>query len=419
MADQVSRSAGMDDFATWEPVLRLLWREEQESGLLFRVTGCISRSGSSLPLPRPMPEHFAAVRPVQDALVDTGVDEVSFTAEIQPTGRTVLRLFGPTEDAGAGLGTAHPEELVLVEGALPEPWRRLPDPTPDAAPAQSAHPELLARILRERLPTATGADEDEITAAERRLGIPLPEELKALYRVTRARWEDWDDQDEEDTRHREAVGCDLLPLDELHIFEGTLRMPSWCYAAQEAAVTGPDDAVQGLPGSPGWIVFGGNGWGDLMAVDVTPGPGGHHGQVIAIGHDRVMGADLVADSLTGLVTNGSSGRSHDRGRPTAVARVGASGARTVEAAAHPGLEVLIIGASNHAPFSLAPVTGLPRLRTLTAKPGTLADQCSLSRGREPPGDVYPLLSPSRPRPPVASRATPSPAPRPRAAWRCR
>lgn len=46
---------------------------------------------------------------------------------------------------------------------------------------------------------------------------------------------------------------------------------------------------------------------------------------------------------------------------------------SIQAAAHPALEVLTIGAWDGTPFSLAPVTGLPRLRTLTAAPGTLAD----------------------------------------------
>ncbi|MGW1146774.1 SMI1/KNR4 family protein, partial [Streptomyces sp. NPDC002454] len=56
-----------------------------------------------------------------------------------------------------------------------------------------------------------------------------------------------------------------------------------------------------------------------------------------------------------------------------VARVNRSSLESVRAAAHPALEVLSIGVWEGAPLSLAPVVGLPRLRTLTAYPGTLAD----------------------------------------------
>ncbi len=50
----------------------------------------------------------------------------------------------------------------------------------------------------------------------------------------------------------------------------------------------------------------------------------------------------------------------------------------VEAAAHPELEVLCIGWRKGEPVSLAPVVGLPRLRTLTAIPGALADPLEIA-----------------------------------------
>ncbi|RZE08807.1 SMI1/KNR4 family protein, partial [Streptomyces albidoflavus] len=51
----------------------------------------------------------------------------------------------------------------------------------------------------------------------------------------------------------------------------------------------------------------------------------------------------------------------------------------VEAAADPALEVLTIGVREGAPMSLAALVGLPRLRTLTAYPGTLADPLEVGR----------------------------------------
>ncbi|GAA1075706.1 SMI1/KNR4 family protein [Nocardiopsis composta] len=273
-----------------------------------------------------------------------------------------------------GIGDPYPGSLVLVEGALPEPWRRLPAPVPGAAPASSADPALLERTLRERLPGAAGATEAEIAAAEARLGVALPEELKALYRAVRARREDWGGGLEAAEHVFEAVGCELFPLDGLYIADAPSRPRPWRFAAREAVVTPPDAAVQGLVGSPGWIVFGDSGGGDRIAVDLTPGPRGHAGQVIMLHHEDGIGADLLAESLTALVlARPEDTRRAHRAGPPIKAQVNTRALPSVEAAAHPELEVLGIGVWDGEPLGLAPVAGLPRLRTLTAHPGTLAD----------------------------------------------
>ncbi|MEV0374996.1 SMI1/KNR4 family protein [Streptomyces sp. NPDC050636] len=394
MVDQTPPLPSIHDFATWEPVLRLLrvGDAEGQASPSVRVAGRIGRHGWSLPLQRRLPspgraaqvedmrDEFEAVKRVQHALADVGVDDISFAAEISPTGKTALRLLGPSPAVEPGIGTPDPGVLILVEGALPEPLRRLPDPVPGAVPAPSADQDLLERTLRERLPDAIGATEAEITAAEARLGVTLPDELKALYQVTRARWEDWGDDYEAAERESMAVGCELFALDDLYIADASSRHCHWEFAAMEAVVTPPDAAVQGLVGSPGWIAFGDNGGGDRLAVDLTPGPRGHTGQIIMIGHEGNVGASLVADSLTDLVMNQRSKRRGGSGgdQPPAVAHVNIRSLPSVEAAAHPGLEVLSIGVWDSAPLSLAPVTELPRLRTLAAYPGTLADPLEIA-----------------------------------------
>ncbi|GGN80230.1 SMI1/KNR4 family protein [Streptomyces albiflavescens] len=327
-----------------------------------------------------MQEEFDAVKRVQSALADAGVDDVSFTAEVQPTGKTTLRLLGPSPAVEPGIGTPHPGALILVEGALPQPWRCPPDPVPGAVPAPSSDLELLERTLRERLPDAIGATDAEIAAAETRLGITLPEELKVLYRVTRSRWEDWGDDYEAVQRECMAVGCELFTLDGLYVADASSRHCRWEFAAMEAVVTPPDAAVQGVVGSPGWIAFGDNGGGDRLAIDLTPGPRGYMGQIIILSHEENIGASLVADSLTDLVLNRHSKRGGGSAgdQPSAVARVNIRSLPSIEAAAHPGLEVLSIGVWDAEPLSLAPVTELPRLRTLTAYPGTLADPLEIA-----------------------------------------
>ncbi|MFJ9847572.1 SMI1/KNR4 family protein [Kitasatospora sp. NPDC101155] len=385
------------DFTTWEPVLRLLLASNAEryAAPSVRVAGRIGRHSWSLALRRQPPpsgraaqiedmqDEFDAVKRVQSALADTDINDISFTAKISLTGKTALHLLGPSPAVEPGIGNPHPGALILVEGSLPEPWRRLPDPVPGAVPAPSADLVLLEQTLRERLPDAIGATKAEIAAAEARLGVTLPDELKVLYRVTRARWEweDWGDDYEAAERVFAAVGCELFPLDKLYVTDAPSRYCRWEFAAKEAVVTPPDAAVQGLVGSPGWIAFGDNGGGDRLAVDLTPGPHGHVGQIIMLSHEESTGAELLADSLTDLVLerpSGHRGGGHDDRQP-AVAWVNIRSLESVEAAAHPGLEVLSIGVWDDEPVSLSPVIGLPRLRTLTAYPGTLADPLEIAK----------------------------------------
>ncbi|MEU6351529.1 SMI1/KNR4 family protein [Streptomyces sp. NPDC047072] len=380
------------EFPTWEPLLRLLCNDNAERLAVpgGYVAGQIGRGGWSVPVRRRSPprgraslvsdmqEEYDAVERVRTALTDSGVDGVSFVAEISPAGRAVLHLIETGPAVEPGIGGPHPGSILLVEGAVAEPWRRLPDPAAGAVPDPAADPALLERTLHERLPDATGATEEEIAAAEKRLGLALPEELKALYRVTRARWEDWGDYETAAPVY-EAVGCELFPLDRLYIADAPSRPSLWQFAAMEAVVTPPDAAVQGVVGSPGWIVFGDNGGGDRIAVDLTPGPRGHRGQIILLSHEENIGAELLAPSLTGLVLDGEQEeRSRPRHEPPAVAYVNVASLGSVEEAAHPDLEVLSIGVWEAAPVRLAPVLGLPRLRTLSAYPGTLADPLEIA-----------------------------------------
>lgn len=387
--------SSIHDFATWEPVLRLLRadRAEDLAASGGHVGGHIGKGRWSLPLqprlPRPgrglqvedMQDQFDAVEQVQNALANAGADDISFVAEYSPTGEVRLHLleFGPAVEPA--VGGPHPGSLLLVDGAVAEPWRRMPDKVPGVAPAPSVDLSLLEQTLRERLPDAVGATEAEIAAAEARLGVPLPEELKVLFRVTRARWEDWGDDDEAPEREAKAVGCELLPLDHVYIADSQSRPTSWTSAAMAAVVTPPDAAVQGVVGSPGWIAFGDTGGGDRLVVDLTPGPGGHIGQIIMLDHEQNIGAELLADSLTDLVTKRRREQNRVRGGdgPQAVAHVNARSLPSVEAAAHPGLEVLSIGVCEGRPLRLAPVMELPRLRTLSAYPGTLADPLEVAR----------------------------------------
>jgi cell wall assembly regulator SMI1 len=391
--------SSIHDPSTWEPLVRLLLDREAAApgGLL---TGRIRPGSWSLPksdrrLGRAMlsglqsqflaniQDERDAVEPVIQALKSDGLDDVLFILE-KAAGRALLSLRLPSPAVQSGI-TGDLGALILVDGAIPAPWRRRPEPTPDAVPAPSADPELLERTLREQLPDATAATDEEIAAAEARLGIALPDELKAVYRVVRERPEPWgeeEDEDQEGEKWAGVLGFDLFGPDQLQVFEPASRYSPWEHAATEAAVTVPGAAVQGLVGSPGWIVFGVDGGGDYYAVDLTPAPGGHLGQIIFLFHEEQVGAHLVAESLTDMVVHKRAANDDDIPRadePPYVAYVNDGGLRSTAAAADPRLEVLCIGTWSGERLSLAPVFGLPRLRTLTAYPGTLADPTEIGR----------------------------------------
>ncbi len=389
MTHGTSRPLALEALATWEPVLRLL-RDGSSSA---RRSGHVARHSWSLglrrpPLPRPgraarsdrIRAEAEAVEPVRGALAEAGVDGVSFVADLAENGSAVLHLLWPGPGVAYGTTGAYPGAVVLVEGALPQPWRRLPDPVPGAVAAPSASPVALERTLRERLPgVGAGTTESEVAAAGARLGRPLPEELAVLYRVIGAA-RDGDTARRVAERAAPVLGCALLPLDAVYVADAAAREVGWEWGATAAVVTGPGARVQGLAGSPGWIVFG-EADGDRLAVDLTPGPRGHLGQIVRLDHEQVIGAELVADSLTDLVAGrrGEETGARRGERSPVVARVNARGLPHVEAAADPALEVLTIGVRDGAPMSLAALVGLPRLRTLTAYPGTLADPLEVGR----------------------------------------
>jgi len=120
----------------------------------------------------------------------------------------------------------------------------------------------------------------------------------------------------------------------------------------------------------------------MFAVDLTPAARGHRGQIIMIHHEENIGASLYADSLTAFVTDKQPRRGNDDNRehpqPPLTARVNRIAYTSIEAAVHPGLEVLQIGVWDGEPFHLTALIGLPHLRTLTAYPDTLADPTEIA-----------------------------------------
>jgi cell wall assembly regulator SMI1 len=248
---------------------------------------------------------------------------------------------------------------------------------PGRPSARVTRPGGLERLLREWYPNAVGATAEEISAAEERIGRPLPEELKALYRVTRgarSSGEPIDAPGAPDGVH-DLMSDFLLPVDEAYLRDSTYNMPSWSLAVMEAPRTPPGAAVQQLPGSPGWIVFASDYAASFFAVDLTPGATGHVG---ALDYDEYTGARLEARSLTDFVGQTASEEGASSRDRSAVAWINDRSLTSIESAAHPDLEALTIGVWEGEPVSLAPLIGLPRLRALTAYAGTLANPLEIA-----------------------------------------
>ncbi|GAB2745184.1 hypothetical protein GCM10027072_46550 [Streptomyces bullii] len=153
----------LHEFATWEPLLHVLRSSHTAApgALGGHVAGRIGAHAYSVPMPwgtmftmhgqaydaadrRPEAD---AVRRVRGALAEAGADGVSFVGRMSPDGPAVLELldFGPAVEA-EGSGPL-PGALVLVEGAVPEPWRRLPDPVPGARLSPAADPAALESFV--------------------------------------------------------------------------------------------------------------------------------------------------------------------------------------------------------------------------------------------------------------------------------
>ena len=384
--------AALYAFETWAPMLKLVRAEHPE---LCAWSGDYGPGAFSLPLAKTSDESeytlalTDAAEPLSSALKDAGRSSISFSVRFAPDGHTVVTpaAESPTTKVHRAFGSNGAGHVVLVDGAVPEPVRREPRTYPGRGPAPSADPELLERVLRERMPDAVGATEQELTALEKRLGMPLPPELRAVLTVTRAKYGDYGPYGEDDRYERDTTalgGIEQFETDGIErasVADVRKGLP-FDFLAREAVVTWPDSPVQGLVAPSEWIVIGDlGGTGDWVAIDLAPGPAGHVGQLVVLSHESDVGAWLLADSITDLVLHGenASPQGETVTEPPAAVMVNSAEGMTVEAAATEELEVLGVGHWDTAPSDLSPLVGLPALRTVTAEPGTIADPLVIGR----------------------------------------
>jgi cell wall assembly regulator SMI1 len=138
-------------------------------------------------------------------------------------------------------------------------------------------PEVLASLR-------TGATEEAIRAAEREMGVSLPDDVRAAYRI-----------------HDGQAGQNLfggrlwLPLADV---VGTWRRMKGCVEDGPPAEVPAEADVREDYWHPAWIPLAWGEWGDLLCIDLDTGPEGGVGQVILWWPDLEPHASLVTPSFT-------------------------------------------------------------------------------------------------------------------------
>ena len=154
-----------------------------------------------------------------------------------------------------------------------------------------------ARIAGEQPRPNPPAGDAVIERVERRLGVALPDDLRALYRAA-------------DGGTGLFPGYDWwVPADELLDDSGwgphfaRRRWSDWGLDWNNTIFDAhPAGTVRRVTGHPGWIPFAhGEGGTDWLAVDMSPARSGRTGQVIRIGPHHSQGPGLLADSVTAVL----------------------------------------------------------------------------------------------------------------------
>ncbi len=140
-----------------------------------------------------------------------------------------------------------------------------------------------------------GRTETQLAEAEEKIGARLPEDLRALYRVT-------DGDDESGLLGRYAH--DQLGRLVAQYLEGRPGVHGWQEAASEDGVvfeTPPAGRVKRLSRNDWWVTFGSDHGGDHLAVDLDPAENGTSGQVLEYGRNVWGPVRHVAPSITAML----------------------------------------------------------------------------------------------------------------------
>jgi cell wall assembly regulator SMI1 len=312
----------LTDWQSWEPFVEALRRSAPPGTEVSEFVGTVGRGtwqGTYLDdgdadVRR---EHF---RTLAREVAKTGGrgpkaeldDALRAVAELSPDAEQLVRVrtgARPDDDvvelvalssAVTSGPTAPVLEVVLEPGALPAQYRETITPSPGVAPASSADPDAVRRVIADRMPDAVGAAPDEIAAAEAALpdGARLPDEVRALYAAAGS------GNLKLGTEEGLFNGFEIVPLSGSFLREAFLPATRFSTWTADAGTFAPEDSegrVQAAIGSPLWFPVGTDGAGNVYAVDLVPGANGHLGQVVFLDHEVRAGAVYRAESLAALL----------------------------------------------------------------------------------------------------------------------
>ncbi|WP_454860667.1 SMI1/KNR4 family protein [Promicromonospora soli] len=310
----------LTDWQSWEPFVEALRRSAPPGTAVSEFVGTVGRGAwqgtylddGDADVRR---EHFRTLAreaartggPGPKAELD---DTLRAVAELSPDAEQLVRVSSGSrpDDDVVELITLPPSvvsgptapvlEVVLEPGALPAQYRETIAPLPGAAPAPSADPDAVRRVIADRMPGAVGAAPEEIAAALPD-GARLPEEVRALYAAAGSGNLKLAAED------GAFAGFEIVPLSSSFLREAFLpaaRFSTWTADAGTSAPEDPAGRVQAAIGSPLWFPVGTDGAGNVYAVDLAPGENGHLGQVVFLDHELHAGAAYRAESLAALLT---------------------------------------------------------------------------------------------------------------------
>ncbi|MEU9132314.1 SMI1/KNR4 family protein [Kitasatospora sp. NPDC048540] len=351
----------------------------------MRVAGARSRTGVGLfgggyVVPSRPGSFFGTPFPDQDlaTLVSRfrdshGWEAIALELTCRPSGAFDLVVFRGTLQPGAGpedgwtLTVDHsfqPSEPGAADDAEPTELRQAGDPT-EAVERLRAVLRQHAELSGEEPTMPAPVTEEQLAAAELRLGAPLPGDLRALYLEA-----------DGDGGSEALAGYGWLALDaalaERDSYIGVPTWFGWEHGWHQVVFDAdPPDTVRRCSGHPGWLPFATWFDGNYFAVDLAPAAGGRPGQVIEVGRDFNDGPRYVASSVTAWL-----GQALGRPDPYGPQRSGDGRRRFMDSGLDeqpaPGLqEIHLYDAPS--PVDLGPLAATPRLRRLYLVRCTAAD----------------------------------------------
>ena len=369
--------------ATWTEPLERMRAALPEAAVSSRFSGTLSQSsfgGGERYLDESGDEFYLRRDGVQYSAMDA-LDAVSDLAPQAPLGVSIevgrttppkVVLYELPGEEVVNTGFSSPiSAVVLRAGALPEPFRRLPEIHPRPWD-QSMNPEWLAQIVREALPDATGMSEEQLQTWEQRHRCVLPPDVRALYLAAAQGDLIRPPKAGAETDSEADYVMRIFPLGrEDPYWRADARCGGWQSGANEVVGADPSGRVQALGFSPAWVPLGDDWGGNYFVADLAPGPNGTIGQILFVDHETNSGASWVAPSLTAFVANPP--QSYGGDLPPAAGlkvRIGNHTSETL-ASVTPETEVLIVNRVDE-PVDLSGLAGHRRLRTLSITPGPVS-----------------------------------------------